>query len=217
LKEQNPNRITASGILTVALGAGLAILLLREGSVSSILTRLTAVFSPLLWGFAIAYLLAPSVKKLEKLLSRLIEKKKAHPTIKRSISLSVVYLVLISILYFFARNMLPELVRSFFTLLDVLPHYLRYFINGVTGILAQYDIDTNRLNEMLGTSESWLASIGAYARPILSNVLDISLGLTGALSNFFLGLIASVYMLASMEKSFESRYVFRRRIMQSGH
>ena len=106
MKDQNPNRLTVSGVLTVALGAGLAILLLREGAVTSIFARLTAVFSPLLWGFAIAYLLAPSVKNLEKLLSKMVERKKARPTLKRVMSLSIVYLVLAAILYFFVRKTL---------------------------------------------------------------------------------------------------------------
>ena len=106
---------------------------------------------PLIWGFVLAYLLSPTVMRIERLLGRALERKKERATLKRALSLVIVYLLLLCVLVIVVRLVLPELVKSIFALIDVLPTYARYLAGQITRLMEKNGIDNEQVSEALGT------------------------------------------------------------------
>ena len=198
--DQDTKKAAVVSTISSVVSVSVAMLIFRNGNTSSSLSRFLTVLSPLIWGFALAYLLAPALRRLENLLSKITDRKKPRPTLKRVIALAIIYIILIVVLFSVISWLLPELVKSIMNLVDVLPGYARYLGTQLTNFLAKHDIDTQQLAQALGAGENWLDSALNYLRPLLNNVVNISMSLTSTLSNFFIGLIASIYMLAGKER-----------------
>ena len=205
--DQDTKKTVVISTIASAVGVSVAMLVFRNGNTASLLSRFMSVLTPLFWGFALAYLLNPLLRRVESLLAYITDRKKPHPTFKRVVALIIIYSAFLLLVYAIISWLLPELVSSISSLISVLPGYARFLTKKITDFLAEHDVDTQRLGLALGEGENWLESAISYLSPLLNNLGSISSSLTsvlssvtGLLSNFFIGLIASVYMLAGKER-----------------
>ena len=97
----------------------------------------------------------------------------------------------------------PQLVQSVSTLTARMPGYLKSietFFDRLAGrfnLGSQYDRYWNKL------ASNWskiVSGSGQFISAALPGILTFALGLTGGISNFVVGLIVSVYLLATKEK-----------------
>ena len=179
-----------------------------SGTLPKFLTRLLSILAPVLYGCAMAYLLAPIVNFLEqKLLKGLKSGKwKMGRSWARAISIFLTW-AMVGVLFYLLMNILiPQLAISITSLIDNAESYYR----------KVYDWVNHLLDKNPGV-ESWvLTQVNTYYQDILDYLTKqvlpqaqqmvtlITGGIWGFVKfslNLVVGIIISVYLLAMKEKS----------------
>lgn len=150
-----------------------------------------SVFSYLIWAFAIAYLFNPLMVILESRLK-----------LKRTFSLLIVYLVLISAVTLVIIIITPSLVRSITELAENLPNYFSRLEKWTTQIINDLKLVDKYslipyLNDNLGNV---LKDASKYMNISLNVMLTKTLNLTSGMIKLIFGLILSIYLLKDKER-----------------
>ena len=159
--------------------------------------RIVRILSPFVVGLGIAFLLYAPASRLEKRLQRLLPPRIVR--FSRSISVLLVYLILIlaiTLLLFFG---LPALVRSTLDFVGSLPKYYRElmeFLNSLT--------EKDGLLEGFSIAEAVENIYTSYIEPKFTAEAVISyftgiMNFTTSLLNVFMSFIISIYMLLSRD------------------
>ena len=182
--------------------------LLRFEAVADMIGTIVDVTKPVLYGFAIAFLLNPIVKSVDaKLIPRLKEKMELEKAQKLSRTVGVVLalLFLIALISALCNMLIPELYKSIRDMLIALPGQLTEASANVENFLAQ---DTtmgavlkNALEQLADSFGNWVRTdfIGQM-NTLVSNVTVGVVNVVGEVFNFVLGLIVSVYVLFGKER-----------------
>ena len=148
---------------------------------------LTALISPFVLGFVIAYLLNPLLKFFEKKLK-----------FGRNICILFVYLLVLGLISLGFTVILPGVAQSIADLIKELPKYIEIANTWVSkGLVlsSQYGID-QRIEQNLSNI---INQVSNYLDLILTAAFTQLINFTSALFNFLLGLVISVYFLADKE------------------
>ncbi len=184
------------------------------GTLQSFMTKLVHAIAPVLYGFAMAYLLTPVVNWFETLISGAVKRKEnespKRAKLLRFASILLTWALVMLLVYLLMVMLIPQLVESITVLINNAENYYNKVYEWVNGLFS-------------GDSQvgSWLAKI--FER-YYDNALDFLQGkllpwaqamltkLTGGiwsgiwsvvsfLKNLIIGIIVSVYMLAMKERS----------------
>jgi predicted PurR-regulated permease PerM len=150
-----------------------------------------SLFSYFLWASAIAYFLNPFVKKIE-------EKFK----IRRVITVLFVYTIVIVMIYFFLRALVPRLVENITDLIENIPTYYVIAIEWINETIAQLEVsDTLGILPALQAAASSLTQATSIALNQLLNgiVGGLSAG-TSIISTIIFSTVISMYMLIDKER-----------------
>lgn len=163
-----------------------------------------SVFTPIIIGLSIAYLLNPLLKLIETKLFR----KLSHARLKRAFSLTLTYVVFFAVIVLLSYALIPQLTRSFGDLqnnLIVYANSLQAWIDSVSEaspmfgellqMLSGY-IDISSFSESLSHLFSSLSSILMNMMPYIISFFS---SFMVSLKNILIGIIFSVYLLASKE------------------
>ena len=106
------NTITLYVLLIIAISILMVASLFKFSKILFVFSKIVSVLMPIIWGLVIAYLLNPVMKFIEKLISKIICKKKPHKKACRTISvfltMSLLFILLASLLYV----IVPEITLS---------------------------------------------------------------------------------------------------------
>ena len=206
--------------LTVFL-AGCALLIFYDvfyrdnsGTVQAFFSKLSSILAPILYGLGMAYLLAPIVNFLERLIRRgrdALEKKRGktiriHKGWLRVISIFLTWSVMLVLLYLLFNMLIPELVESITTLVNNLESYYNTAYTWGSKLLSDNPELTELFNRYYNEVSKWLntellpglqTTITNFTGSLVTGVWSI---ITFA-KNFLIGIIVSVYLLAAKEKS----------------
>ncbi len=190
-----------SRILLISFSILFYFLIRDLGGTLGIFSKLAKVLSPFIIGFAIAYFLSRPVSSVDKLLNKfLFKKSKKQRAINRGISIfavfSIVFFVLSVIMYF----IIPQLIENVSKLARNMDGYIQHISTVVKGLLDHFKIDPSTFTGLFGTSKEFFISITEYLAANLPKLLTFSVSIGSGISNFFIGLVVSVYMLCSKEK-----------------
>lgn len=190
------------------------------GFIGDEIKKITIVLAPFIWGFIITYLLLPFVKKVEEILTPLLnhidnkvnrkfapKTKKAIYTVRLSRGISVflgeiVFIAIVAMLFYM---LIPQLVESINNIIANSNFYLESTTAWLESTLANYpEIEDvvmpwlNNFNEMAVTfiRTTLLPSIGSFASSLTSGVISA----VKAIYNLIIGIIVSCYILASYEQ-----------------
>lgn len=153
--------------------------------------NLLSIFSPVIWAFAIAYLLNPLMRYIER-----------HFKVKRGWSILIIYMLVIGIATIFITIVSPKIVNSIADLAKNLPDYIKitdaWITEKVTDLklLDKYGITPyveDSINKVI-------AQAGDYLKNSLSAVVSKAINLTSTLFKIILSMIISVYFLKDKEK-----------------
>ncbi len=153
--------------------------------------NLLSIFSPVIWAFAIAYLLNPLMKILEKKFK-----------LKRVWSILIIYMLVLGILTIFITVISPSIVNSIMELGRNLPSYITqtelWFTEQLTNLelLDEYGV-APYINENL---DNFIGTISVYVNNILSAALSQVINLTSAFFRAILSMIIAIYFLKDKEK-----------------
>ncbi len=168
--------------------------------------RIGSLLLPFLYGFVIAYLLNPILKKTELLLSRLLERKKSYPKLKRGLSIGITYLVALLFIYIFILILLPQLLSSLNSLMMRIPDIITDVTKKLNSLLAFWSIPLDTvspgIDKLLNSTGNFLNSIYEFLNRMLPVLYGLTTRIAGSVLDVILGIIISVYMLSSKEKFF---------------
>ena len=164
--------------------------------------KLMEVLSPVIYGLAFAYLLAPIVDFFDRLLKRGL--KAAKPSLLRGLSILLTWLFVLALLYLMFSILIPELVDSVKLLASNFESYYRTVYDWVTALMENEPV----------FSEQVLAALNSYYANLVKWITDTVIpqaqvaivAVTGGiwsvvvfLKNLLIGMMVSVYLLARKE------------------
>lgn len=181
--------------------------LLRLDEISGAVTRVIEVLKPVIYGLAIAYLLNPIVKNIDRrlipVLEKKLEKKKARK-LSRGVGVVAAILFLIALIVALCNMLIPELYKSIRDLIYTLPGQLSDMVEQINHFQSK-DTTTSMLIQNIleqGTEslQTWLKNdLLRQTNTLMSNLTVGVISVVRELANFLIGLIVSIYVLFSKE------------------
>lgn len=163
----------------------------RIESVGGFLQLIVTILIPFIWAFVIAYLANPLLKKIESKLK-----------LGRGLSITIVYVIIISVVSLFFTLVIPSIVQSITDILKNVPEYVsqaeawgtkQYAELERVGLIESLEnFDVTSLQDLFDRAS-------ASFNKILTGLLTGVFGITSGVFKIFIGLIISIYMLKDKE------------------
>lgn len=182
--------------------------LLRLTNLSDVFVKIFDVLKPIVYGFVIAYLFNPIVKRIDQYFVPVLEKKLEKPERAKKISRAagvLASLILLGVIVTTLCNMLiPELYKSIRDLVITLPGQLNDLVDKLNSI----QLDDSTMGTLLksavqeGTDmfQNWLRTdLLGRVNEIMSSLTEGVISVLSELFNAIIGIIVSVYVLFSKE------------------
>ncbi len=206
--EKSRDRLKVGSILLV-LAALLAMTVLHFDRVLGAMNTLGNTLSPVAGGLVIAYILNVFVHFFEDIAFKPFEKSKSRvwKKLRRPVSVTLAYLVVILLVVFIVCFIIPSLVDSMsvltVTIQRNLPIYANQAMAWANDIAQRYDLTF--IQEFL-REFNWssllnvLGDATKFTTEILSEVFNMTANVASGLFAMIMGFIFSVYMLSGKEK-----------------
>ena len=117
--------------------------------------KLMQVLSPVIYGLAFAYLLAPIVDFFDRLIEKAAPKAKS--SVIRGLSILITWLCVIAMIYLMFSILIPELVDSVKTLAANFETYYKTVYNWVTALMENEDLFSDEV-----LSDQVLSALNGY-------------------------------------------------------
>lgn len=208
-KNQKYFQIALYVFLTAAAIILFTVLCLHLKEAGAFIGRITSVFSPFIYGFIIAYLVNPIMKKFEKHVLRFPESFRWGDKLRRPLSVTMGMIVFLLILTILVGLVIPQVVNSFKDLQAKITDYVAAAQKLADAFVREFPLFNGQyenLSEFLDVNEisTDLQSVIAQFSNLLGSAADyvISYGakFVVEVKNLLLGFIAAVYMLLAKER-----------------
>ena len=211
---KGPSRIRQSfgRGLTIFLVIAACIILyfafLRADTLFSVAGTIIEILKPIIYGFAIAYLLNPIVKETDKyllpVLRKKIKKEKTARQFSRAAGILFALLVLFAVIFALLNMLIPEFFHSIRNLMETLPGQLNSGIEAIENLQKEQStmglLLGNILNHASETLQNWIQTDLLRQMNIwMTNITTGAMNVLSEVFNFLVGCIVSVYMLFSKE------------------
>jgi len=189
-----------------------AILLLYDtffstGTLVVFLRRLLRILAPVLYGFFIAYLLSPVVNYFERLLPERLcraRKGKFRSPVARAISILLTMILVFFLAYLLLSILLPQLYKSILILINNAETYYNTVYKWVNDLLeSNPDVEKWVMAQLDASYQNLLTWLTQKVVPQAQQLLGaVTGGIVSVLTfakNLLIGLIVSIYLLATKE------------------
>lgn len=206
LKQQFSQGLTLLLVVIVCLLIYFA--LLRLEKISNVIHLVLGILKPIIYGFAIAYLLNPIVKKVDEHLIPYINKhfpnSKKAAQISRGTGIFAAVILLISIITALCNMMLPELYKSIWNMVSTVPSQLNTAVDQITKMMSKDtttgQLFTNVLMQATDFIQNWMKTdLLEQVNVVMSNLTVGVINVVKELFNGIIGIIISVYVLWGKE------------------
>lgn len=199
--------ITALSV--IALGILFYFTILRFDNIIKIIGKILYIFRPLLYGIIIAFILTQSFNFFNRKFTKLLSKR-SKDTIKvkkesKIISISISILILLLILFWIFYLLIPKLLISVVSIVEMLPDSIVKVESWLENILKGNPAIENIILTMINdSSKSILSYLSEGILPKMENIVTtVTVGLNGMyefLRDFTIGIVFSVYLLINKNK-----------------
>lgn len=200
-------------VFSVLAGAILFVyLIFNWQEFASNIKEISTAIMPIGVGFVIAYLLSPIVNTLENVILYPLCKKlkikdsKAKKGILRGISIFVAFVIVFFIIYILIAMIISQIVPSIETIINNFDSYVNNVTNWISKLPLEkegiYAVIYNIYTKLIAELEHWLEDTATLINHSGEILKTLSLSLISFIKvawDTMLGLIISVYMLASKE------------------
>lgn len=180
--------------------------------------QLNRILSPVYFGIILAYLMNPILKMCEKHIFRFKITSRRKKTLKRVLSMILSYIIIIILLTVFILLIIPQLYLSFLDLASKMNGYIETTLNWINDFLTNSPLIGNEINNLddvfnklfevfdlnMTTIAAKLQEIITSSSAVISDYIPKVFGYFSGIANGFLntilGIIFSIYFLASKEK-----------------
>lgn len=174
--------------------------LFRWDSVRSLTANIMKIFSPIIWGMVLAFVMNPIMKSTEKFLSRRIFKKKARPRLTRALGIVVASVLILAIISAIILSVIPELISNLPGIYDalineILPSAQKWVLKLLEDNPSINSIVANETNNIIETVKSIANGLVPRLKELLTTLLDFA----NSMKNFAFGFILAIYFLFGKE------------------
>ena len=191
---------TISNIIVVCTGILLAVTLIHLGQVMEVLKRVFHTIMPFLVGFCISFLLLPIVNRVEKLIDRLVSRRKPHPRLSRVLAAIIAYIILIALLSGFFAILVPQLITSVKSILQYVTNFVSVNRETINQLLVKFEFLSIEGEQLVIAWENVVSQAMNYTSLLLDNLMAISSRIYTLVFQVFVGMIAAFYLLMEKEK-----------------
>lgn len=174
----------------------------QNGVLLTFIKKMLHILKPVIYGFALAYLLAPIVNFFDRIFKR-ADKKGKHPALVRAASILATWAIAGLLVYGLLNILIPQLVTSIQTLVANIEGYYNTIYNWGLGLMEDYPDVSDWLIKRANSYYNELIKILKSIIPQAQAALAVVTGGILSVLNFFLdllvGIIVSVYLLATKE------------------
>lgn len=182
--------------------------MLRLDEISKLLWLVVHTVKPIIYGLAIAYLLNPIMKFVERHLNTFLKRafpnlEKTHQ-ISRSVGILAAVMFLLAVIVALCNMMIPELYRSIRDMAMTVPGQLNDALDFITKMVAGdstlEQVFTRTLREVTDLLQNWMKTdMLTQANVVMSNLTEGVINVVSELFNAVIGIIVSIYVLFSKE------------------
>ena len=164
-----------------------------------------SLFSPLLIGAGIAYVMNLLLKAIERLWDMALKKAPElwRVKLKRPICLTATMLLFLGIIFAIFFILIPRLEEAGSTLIANVPGYITQIQNwweSLVDFAAEHGVTLPELSMNVEDATKFISKIlSSDSSNVVNTTIDITTSILGALVNILLALVFSVYMLAQKE------------------
>ena len=202
LNKKNIKRVLLLIACAILLYWGLNNLSVLGGLLSSILS----LFSPLLIGVGIAYVMNLLLMAIERLWDKALKKAPElwRVKLKRPICLTLAFLLFLGIIFAIIFILIPRLEEAGTSLVANVPTYITQiqgWWDNLTAFAADHGITLPELSMNVEDATKFITKLlTSNGDSVVNTTINITTSILGALVNVLLALVFSVYMLAQKEK-----------------
>lgn len=164
------------------------------GNIFTVLGEFLSIFTPLIIGLVMAYILNPIVGIVE----RNIFKKVKKENVRRDLSIGLTLIAFVALLGAIIGYLIPQLLQSILSLITNAPKYLDQAVEFMSRWINNPDVDYAKMTEYL------LKLLNDNVLPNVTGMLNgLGNGILGflkAIFNFIIGLVFAVYILSNTKK-----------------
>ena len=172
-------------------------------ALSGIVSKVMSVFSPILLGAAIAYMLNPILKLYERKVFKKIKSK----SLLRTLSLIMTYVTVLLLLAAFLLLLIPQLIDSvttfakdFNTHVDSVTNFINTTVNKMMSNSDDQFRELIDSEKLISAATSFLFQSEDLFTGIVETISKYGMELINGIKVFFLALFISIYILISKER-----------------
>ncbi len=184
-----------------------AVLIYQFAGVTAFLSRLVSILFPFIMGFVVAFLLNPPMTWLEhqfiRFVARYFKGRTAPRFIVRLVAAIILYTAFTALLVGFLAIVLPQLVGSIRQLIESMTRYINQHSADIQQFLTGFNLggeSGNLYGQLMKLWNDFASMSLSYTGQLLMGIVNVSASVGSALSEFFIGLIVSIYMLFGKER-----------------
>ena len=189
--------------VTILLAIPLVLVILFPNILGGALGGLVDALSPVLIGFAVAYLLFPVCDFFEKKVCGFIEKKKPRPRLRRIAAVVLTLLAATAFLVFFVWMLVPQIKASYLNLEATFDTYLEKASVYLGEVTAKYtELGTEPVFDsaaLLDTVGGWIDSLFDQVGNFMSSAVSYSSKLLNTIWRIIFSLIFMVVFLVEKD------------------
>lgn len=197
-----------TAFLVIAAAVLLVFLFVKSEAFSEKWSKLTSVLAPVVTGALLAYLMNPLMiffeKRLKTFLYKRAKKMSRANSIARAISIVLTLIVVIMLVVFLVYMLAPELKSTIRTMIDEAPKQARNLEEWYWGLELEKTVFSDYIDMAIEKGYAYVEDfvdnkLADTATKVVGSVATGIWSVLGTIYNIVLGLIFSVYFLASKE------------------
>lgn len=173
-------------------------------TVLNIIKNLLSILTPFIWGGCLAYILNPVLKTCERILNAIFKDRLSRRA-RRTIGMLLTYIFAIALLAVLLQIILPQIIDSIKNLIPQITAWINTLPVILNDLATRYQLDINQLTQTQTITMIWnniqttITGFISDLTTLIPQLFQLTTSLVGSLLNVLIGIILSVYLLASKE------------------
>lgn len=188
-------------LLIVTYAIALYFIVMNWRVVFDALAVVLRLMSPFFYGFVIAYLLnGPFLFFKNKVFGAMVRKGGMAQKVGGVLAVTVTYLITLAVITAIFWVVIPEIGKSIGRLIEYIVNNADAMEESFRDFLGSIGLEASVMHHLQASWNDFVTNIGTYAEKLAPHVFNFAKGLTTGVYNWLIGIIVSIYLLASRDK-----------------
>ena len=173
--------------------------LVNFGKIINALSYIINIFSPFIIGTILAFILNVLVNFVERKLFGRVKDNKLWVKLKRPVSIVISMVLVVCIIFFVMKLLIPQLKNSMSLFTDTLPEYKE----DVVKIMNRFDMEESSINTVSEYFDNFGKVITDYikgnSKDVISMTTEFASSIFGIVSSTIISIVFAIYIIAQKE------------------